>query len=64
MQVQDYPEYPLCPTFADIPFAIRALTSLNMSNSGLGAYYDDDKDEWISDMSGIKALAAAIPECK
>ena len=41
-----------------------ALTSLNISANQLGGYYDRDKYEWISDMTGIKALAAAIPECK
>ena len=40
-----------------------ALTSLNMSKNYLGGYYDDEGD-WISDMSGIKALAAAILESK
>eukprot|EP00935_MAST-01C_sp_MAST-1C-sp1_P002202 g2202.t1 len=40
-----------------------ALTSLNISANNLGGYYDDDY-EWISDMSSIKALAAAIPKCK
>ena len=40
-----------------------ALTSLNISNTDLGGY-DDDEDEWTTDMTGIKALAAAIPKCK
>ena len=40
-----------------------ALTSLNMSDNQLGGYEDDDW-EWISDMTGIEALAAAIPTCK
>ena len=40
-----------------------ALTSLNVSDNSLGGYYDDGSN-WISDMTGIKALAAAIPECK
>ena len=40
-----------------------ALTSLNMSDNQLGGYEDDD-GEWISDMTGIEALAAAIPTCK
>ena len=43
---------------------IRAMTSLNISDNNLGRYWDDDKDDWISDMTGIKALAAAIPGCK
>ena len=41
-----------------------ALTSLNISINSLGRYYDSVKKKWISDMTGIKALAAAIPECK
>ncbi len=41
--------------------ANRALTSLNVSNNGLGKYWDT---QWISDMTGVKALAAAIPKCK
>ena len=40
-----------------------ALTDLNISSDGLAGYGDSD-GRWISDMSGIKALAAAIPECK
>ena len=40
-----------------------ALTSLNLSEIDLGGYYDDG-DEWISNMSGVTALAAAIPECR
>ena len=40
-----------------------ALTSLNLSENGLEGY-DDDNNEWISDMSGVTALAAAIPECR
>ena len=40
-----------------------ALTSLNISSNSLGGYFDTRR-EWISDMSGVKALAAAIPECK
>ena len=40
-----------------------ALTSLNMSDNQLGGY-EDDYGEWISDMTGIEALAAAIPTCK
>ena len=43
---------------------IRALTSLNISSNDLGRYWDRGKREWVSDMTGIKALAAAIPECK
>ena len=38
------------------------MTSLNISNNDLGGY--DDYGEWMFDMTGIKALAAAIPECK
>ena len=41
-----------------------ALTSLNISANSLGEYWDDGKGEWISDMTGVKALAAAIPGCK
>ena len=40
-----------------------ALTSLNLSKNDLTGYYDDN-DEWISDMSGVTALAAALPECR
>ena len=40
-----------------------ALTSLNLSENGLEGY-DDDNNEWISDMSGVTALAAALPECR
>ena len=52
--------------FLDGVPTIRALTSLDISNNGLGGYYESHGvyDEWISDMTGIKALAAAIPECK
>ena len=41
-----------------------ALTSLNVSHNRLGGYYDYRKSEWISDMTGIKAIASAIHECK
>ena len=41
----------------------RALTTLNISNNSLGGHRDE-WGRWISDMTGIKALAAAIPECK
>ena len=43
-----------------------ALTSLNISSNSLGGHYErrGRRREWISDMSGVKALAAAIPECK
>ena len=41
-----------------------ALTLLNVSNNSLGRYWDKSKREWISDMTGVKALAAAIPKCK
>ena len=40
-----------------------ALTSLNISSNRLGEYFNSSRG-WISDMTGIKALAAAIPECK
>ena len=40
-----------------------ALTSLNISANELGGY-EDFEGEWISDMAGIQALAAAIPQCK
>ena len=40
-----------------------AMTSLNISDNSLGRYYDSSRG-WISDISGVKALAAAIPECK
>ena len=40
-----------------------ALTSLNISdNKIVRMQYGNGK--WISDMSGVKALAAAIPQCK
>ena len=35
------------------------MTSLNISNNSLGGYYDDE-NEWVSDMSGVQAFAAAI----
>ena len=41
-----------------------ALSSLNISANSLGRYFDVYKREWVSDMSAIKALAAALPECK
>ena len=41
-----------------------ALTSLNISINDLGGYWNSSGTEWISDMSGFEALAAAIPECK
>ena len=34
-----------------------------MSDNQLGGYEDAD-GYWISDMTGFKALAAAIPQCK
>ena len=40
-----------------------ALASLDISSNSLGGRYNQRR-EWISDMTGIKALAAAIPECK
>jgi hypothetical protein len=43
------------------------LASLNISGNSLGGYYEENKygnRKWISDMTGVKALAAAIPECK
>ena len=44
---------------------IRALTSLDVSNNNnLGGHYDDSTYTWIFDMTGVKALAAAIPKCK
>ena len=52
--IQDDPLI-LCPP-PDILFAIRALTSLNVSDNNLTDYGND--------MSGVEALAAAIPECK
>ena len=39
-----------------------ALTSLDLSNNSLGGYHVGY--QWISDMSGVTALAAAIPECR
>ena len=39
-----------------------ALTSLNVSKNDLTLCYDGNK--WISDTTGIQALAAAIPECR
>ena len=41
-----------------------ALTSLDVSNNSLGKYYDSSKSKWISDMTGVKVLAAVIPKCK
>ena len=45
-----------------------ALTSLNVSNNNLGGYWkanpETGENDWISDMTGVKALASAIPECK
>ena len=38
-----------------------ALTSLDISSNNLGPW---DVSKQAYDMSGIKALAAAIPECK
>ena len=40
-----------------------ALVSLDMSSNHLAGYWDSS-GTWISDMTGIKALAAAIPECR
>lgn len=40
-----------------------ALTVLNISRNSLGGFHLD-RNGWISDMTGIKALAAAIHECK
>ena len=47
-----------CPTFADIHLAIRAMTSLNVSNNqlvGLNEY-----GHGTYDASGVTALADAI----
>ena len=41
-----------------------ALTLLNISANSLGQYWDYDQQIWISDMTGVKALAAAISGCK
>ena len=43
-----------------------ALTSLNISANSVGGYASRQNlnTEWTSDMTGIKALAAAFPECK
>ena len=41
-----------------------ALTSLNISSNSLGIKGTDAWGRPISDMTGIKALAAAIPKCK
>ena len=49
---------------ADAISANGALTSLNVSNNSLGQYWDAGKQEYISDMTGVEALAAAIPKCK
>ena len=49
--------------FAKTIPTMGALTSLNIKHNNLGGY-DDDDGEWISDMTGVQALAAAIPECK
>ena len=46
--------------------ASRALTSLNVSSNSLGGHWvvRGCKKKWISDMTGVKALAAAIPKSK
>ena len=49
--------------FAKTIPTMGALTSLNIRRNCLGGY-DDDDGEWVSDMTGIQALAAAIPACK
>ena len=43
-----------------------ALMNLNISSNHLAVDISSWADErnWISDMTGIKALAAALPECK
>ena len=41
-----------------------ALMSLNISTNSFGRHWDEQQYNWISDMTGIKALAAAIPVCK
>ena len=41
----------------------RALTSLNISNNNLGEHRDAYGNR-ISDITGVQAFAAAIPECK
>ena len=40
-----------------------ALTNLNISTNSLGGYLDANYN-WIFDISGVTALAAAIPECR
>ena len=41
------------------------LTNLDISNNNLGGGYFDDGGRWMTDcMTGVKALAAAISECK
>ena len=40
-----------------------ALTSLNVSNNSIGQYWDRSKMKWISEMTGVQALAAAA-KCK
>ena len=41
-----------------------AMTSLNISSNNLGRYFNGNKNQWISDITGVQALAAALPECK
>ena len=48
---------------AVICFAKGALTSLDISGNSLGGYFGANYN-WGIDMSGVKAVAAAIPECR
>ena len=40
-------------------FVSTSMTSVNLADNFLGGYYDDD-GEFVSDMSGIKAIADAL----
>ena len=50
------------PAISDAIPTMGALTELNISSNELGRFWNGKK--WISDMTGVKALAAALPECK
>ena len=42
-----------------------AITSLDLSNNNLaGKSWDISNQKWLFDMTGVKALATALPECK
>ena len=60
----DTPDMSGVIAMSDAISTMGALTSLNISANSLGGYWDDDIGRQISDMTGIGALMAAIPECK